>query len=171
MRFLGRLLGRVVDATTIVGAFAVALMMVHITADVVGKFLFLSPVPATIALVSHYYMVVVAFLPLAFAERSDGHITVEVVTELLPMRMQHHLGAFATLLSAIVFGLLTWRTFPEAMTKHEIGAFLIELGIKVPIWPSYYLLPIGTGLMVLVLLYKLARYVRGGEGSATSARF
>lgn len=171
MNMISRLLGRAIDLTTVVGAIAVALMMVQITADVIGKFIFLSPVPATITLVSNYYMVVVAFLPLAYAERGNGHITVEVLTELMPMPVQRHLGAFATLLSALVFALLTYRTFPEAMNKQDIGTFIMEQGTKVPTWPSYYLLPIGTGLMVLVLLFKLVRYVRGGEGSATSARF
>ncbi len=171
MTFLSRLLGRLIDASTIVGAIAVALMMLQITADVIGKFVFLAPVPATITLVSNYYMVVVAFLPLAFCERGNGHISVEVLTELMPMRAQHHLGAFATLLSAIIFALLTWRGWLDAVKKQDIGAFIMEQGTKVLIWPSHYLLPIGTGLMVLVLVFKLARYLRGGADAATTTRF
>ena len=63
MTAIGRLLRRITDLTLVVGLIAVALMMFHITIDVVGKFGLDQPVPATIALVSNYYMVVIAFLP------------------------------------------------------------------------------------------------------------
>ena len=66
MTAIGRLLSRTTDLTMIIGLISVALMMFHITIDVVGKFSINEPVPATIALVSSYYMVVIAFLPINF---------------------------------------------------------------------------------------------------------
>ena len=47
-------------------------MMLHITADVVGKFVFNRPLPGTIPIVSQYYMVIAAFLPLAMVEKLSG---------------------------------------------------------------------------------------------------
>ena len=171
MTTIARILGRVVDLTTVLGALAVFLMMAHITADVAGKFLFNEPLPGTLVFVSRYYMVIVAFLSLAFAERRDAHISVEVVAERLAMGVQHRLGFFTTLLSAVIFGLLAWRGLEEAQSKQAIGAFILEQDIAIPVWPSFYLLPLGAGLMSLVLAFKLVRHLYGGADAPVGTRF
>lgn len=73
---LGQLDGallRVIDAISavlmVVGSIALMLMMVHVTVDVVGKFVFSQPVPMTLEIVSNYYIVAVVFLPF---RRSNG---------------------------------------------------------------------------------------------------
>jgi len=161
MDFVDRWLGRAVNLTSVIGTIAVGLMMLHITVDVVGKFIFSQPVPATITMVSSYYMVVVAFLPLALAERRNAHISVEVLTELFPPRMQYHINGLTYLLSAAVFGLLAYRGFTNAYNKQDMGSFIMEQGTKVLIWPGHYLLPIGAALMVLVLVFKFISYLSG----------
>tara|TARA_R110002096_G_scaffold378647_1_gene572722 strand:- start:240 stop:818 length:579 start_codon:yes stop_codon:yes gene_type:complete len=166
---IGRLLARMTDLTLIVGLVAVALMMLHITIDVAGKFIFNIPVPATIALVSNYYMVVVAFLAIAFAETRNGHITVEVLTELFPYRVQKHLYSWSYLISATVYGLITYRSWNEAVRAQDSGTFIMEQSTKLLTWPSYYLLPIGTGLMVLVVLYRFLIYLTGAKSGLGEA--
>ena len=163
IKLVGRMLAGMVKLTTWLGMLAVGLMMLHITIDVAGKFIFNAPIPATITVVSNYYMVVVAFLPIAFAETRNSHITVEVLTELFPVRTQRHLYSWTYLLSATVFALITYRTWGEALTKHEIGTFIMEQGTKMITWPSYYLLPIGTGLMTVVLIYRWVIYITGAN--------
>src|SRR5262245_27457380 len=59
---------------------AAALMMIQISADVVFKFLFGRPITATIEIVSTYYMVALVFLPLAFVDRTSGHISADLLT-------------------------------------------------------------------------------------------
>lgn len=163
MTAIGRVLAMGVKLSTIIGLIAVALMMLHISIDVAGKFLLNEPIPATIAMVSNYYMVVVAFLAIGFAETRNGHISVEVLTELFPMRTQRHLYSWSYLISALVYGLLTVRTWEEAVRAHETGTFMMEQGTKLITWPSYYLLPIGCGLMVLVVLYRFLLYLTGAQ--------
>jgi TRAP-type C4-dicarboxylate transport system permease small subunit len=161
MLAIGRLFGRCIDVTSFVAGIAVILMMVQITVDVIGKYLYNIPIPATIAIVSNYYMVVVAFLPLALAERRHSHISVELVTDLLPQRAQRHLFSWTYLFSALAFAFLTYAGWREATTKHAISAFIIEHGQRIPTWPSYYLLPIGCGLMSVMLLYRFLAYLSG----------
>jgi TRAP-type C4-dicarboxylate transport system permease small subunit len=163
MTAIGRLLARAIDLSTLLGLVAVALMMVHITLDVAGKFLLNEPVPATIAMVSSYYMVVVAFLALALAETRNGHITVEVLTEFFPMRVQKHLYSWTYVISALIYGILTVRAWEEAQRAHGTGTFIMEQGTKLITWPSYYLLPIGTGLMTIVVLYRFLVYLTGAK--------
>lgn len=163
MEMIGRILARTIGVTTWLGMFAIVLMMVQITIDVAGKFLFNAPIPATISLVSNYYMVVAAFVPLALVETRNGHITVEVVTEFLPERTQYHLYSWTYLLSAGVFGALAYRNWGEAGKAFNSGTFMVEQGVKIITWPSYYLLPIGAGLMAIVLIYRWLIYMTGAK--------
>ncbi|AFT68463.1 TRAP transporter, DctQ-like membrane protein [Alloalcanivorax dieselolei B5] len=166
---LGRYLSRVTDMTTLVGGLAIALMMIHISLDVVLRYLFSTPIPGTITYVSNYYMIVAAFLPLAYAEKLGAHISVEVVTERLPQRIQFHLAHWLILLSAIILGFMTVKTWLEAVTRFEMGTALVEGGTSIIIWPGYFVLPIGLGLMVLMLVYKFVVYVTGGESGLASS--
>lgn len=172
MEIIGRLLDRLINLIMWIGMLAVALMMLQITIDVAGKYLFNVPIPATISLVSHYYMVFIAFLPLAFVEKRNGHISVEVLTELFPMRTQRHIGSWTYLVSVAVFGALTYRSWQVASGARITGTFMEEYGMKIITWPSYYLLPLGTGLMTVVLLYRFMLYVTGARsGLGETAAF
>lgn len=163
MEMIGRVLAQMLRLITFVGMISVVLMMMQITIDVVGKLFFNSPLPATISLVSNYYMVIVAFLPLALVETRDEHITVEVVTEFLPTRAQYHLYSWTYLPSAAIFGALAYRGWGEARTAHESGTFMVEQGLKIITWPSFYLLSIGTGMMTLVVIYRWLLYITGSK--------
>ena len=163
MKLIGRVLAQSINLTLAVGLIAVAMMMIHITLDVAGKFLLNEPIPATITIVSNYYMVVVAFLAIGFAETRNGHITVEVLTEMFPMRVQKHLYSWSYLLSAAIYGMLAVRSWEEAVRAQATGTFIMEQSTKFLTWPSYYLLPIGCGLMALVVLYRFIIYLTGAE--------
>ncbi len=150
-----RILGRAIDLTTLIGALAVVLMMVHISVDVVAKYIFGLPMPGTITVVSNYYMIVVAFLPLAFTERRNGHISVEVLSVTLPMGVQRALNLLSLVFCAAVFGALAWQGWIEAGRSQSVGSFEIEQDMKLLTWPARYILPVGCGLITVTLLAKL----------------
>lgn len=160
---LGRWLSRLTDATTLVGGLAIAMMMLHITADVVLRFVFSITIPGTITYVANYYMVIATFVPLAYAEKLNAHISVEVVTERLPQAMQRHLANWLVLLSAVILGFMTVKTWTEALGKYEMNAALVEGGTTIITWPGYFMLPLGMGLMVVVLVYKFLVYLTGAR--------
>lgn len=166
----GRFLSMVTNLMTIIGGLAIALMMLHITLDIASRYILNSPIPGTISIVSYYYMVIAVFIPLAFAEQKDAHISVEVVTARLPMWIQHHLERFSFLLSAIVFSLLTVRTWEEAEKKRSFGASVIQGNDSIPVWITYYVLPIGCGLMALVVFYKLVNSCLGTKSGLDASR-
>ncbi len=166
-----RLLGWVVQGATWLAAAAAVLMMVHISVDVISKYVFRTPLPGTITIVSNYYMVLVAFLPLAFAERRNGHIGVEVLTTRFPPRAQRALNIVSLLFCAAVFGALTWQSWIEAGRALQIGAFEIEFDVKLLTWPARYLLPLGAGLMTAALLAKAALALLRGPAQDPEAPF
>jgi len=160
---IGKALARLLDIQAAIGIAAVGLMMFHITFDVFGKWIFNAPLPATLEIVAHYYMVVVVFLPLALVEKRDAHISVEVLTQHFADRWQKIVLAATWILSGTFFLALTYRTWVDAMDKYEVGAFIMGSTSAVPTWPTYFILPFGCLVLVLVLAYKLAIYITGAE--------
>lgn len=163
MRAIGQALSALILVLTVFAGVAIIMMMVHIAADVTGRYFFNTPLPATIAIVSNYYMVIAAFIPLALSQKRDMHISVEVAMQVLPQSWQRHAYSWARLYSAAIFLLLTYTSWLQAETKRAAGTYVMELGFKVPVWPGYYLLPIGFFAVFLVLVYQLAVYFSGAK--------
>lgn len=170
MHTLGKLLSHLINLVTVLAGLAVALMMLHVTADVVSRYAFNYPLPGTISIVSNFYMVLVAFMPLAFAEQKAAHISVEVLTERFPGRVQEHLAAWLLLVSAAVFGVITARTWGEALAKQAINASVVQGDATIPIWPTYFFIPVGCALMCVVCLYKFAVYLTGARSGLDTMR-
>jgi TRAP-type C4-dicarboxylate transport system permease small subunit len=156
---LGKFLSRLIDSLTVISGLAIAVMMLHITLDVVARNFFNYPLPGTITIVSYYYMAIAAFMPLAFAEQKQAHISVEVVTERMPKWLQKHLAGWMLLFSAAVFAALTLRSWEEAMSKYGIKASVVQGEDSLPVWPTYFVLPLGCCLMFLVVAYKFIVYL------------
>ncbi len=163
MQAIGRVLNAIIFVMTAFSGAAIMMMMLHISADVTGRYFFNKPLPATIAIVSNYYMVIAAFIPLALCQKRDAHISVEVVMQVFPQGVQRHAYRWGWLYSAAVFGLLTWTSWIQAETRRAAGSYVMELGFKVPVWPGYYTLPIGFGLITLVLIYQFLVYLTGSK--------
>lgn len=141
----------------------VSVMIVHICADVAGKFLFTSPVTGTITIVKDYYMPIITFLPLAFVHKRGQHISVEIFTARLPHVIQRHLYAWILGFSAVITALLAYYSGEEAFTKFRAGTFLIEQGVRVPTWPGRFCPPIGYGLFSILLTVQFLGYLLGKD--------
>jgi len=147
-------LGWVSRIITYVATTLAALMMVHVTLDVVLSQFVAEPLPGTVDYVSYYYMVGLVFLPLPFVEFTNEHIKVDLIHDLIPAAGRTVLDMLALALSAMFYGLLTWQTWIDAVEKYTVGEKSMGMA-AVTVWPGRFFLPIGAGLMVLLLLAKL----------------
>ena len=163
MLHLGKALSGLTRVASLIGTVCIVLMMLHVTADVVGRYLFNKPLPGTIAIVGHYYMVAVVFIALGVAEEKNAHISVEFLTDLLPKTIQAWLSVLSGLLTAAVFGLLAVRGYSEAMKKTNIGAAMEQGSSMIPVWQSYWAIPIGAGLITLICTYKIVVTLTGSR--------
>ncbi|MBV0911067.1 TRAP transporter small permease [Anianabacter salinae] len=163
MRFLMSFIDKATFVLAIIAALAVVMMMVQVSLDVLLDLLFNTPVPGTLTLVSSYYMPLITFLPLAFVERNENHIAVEVVTQFFAPRGQKHLFGWTFLFCCIVCGMLTHATWIEAVDKFHIGSFSIERGVKIVNWPVRFSAPAGYGLMCLLFALKFLAYLLGAK--------
>ncbi|WP_088636092.1 TRAP transporter small permease [Phaeobacter sp. 22II1-1F12B] len=131
-------------------------MMLHICLDIGASLLLNAPIATTSAIVTNYYMIAVAFLPIYTAEVRNGHIGVNLVTAMLPPRIQNGLDLLMLTLTAGVYALLTAQSWGQAMKKFVVNDFVVEQTTKIFLWPSYFMLPVTFAAVTLLMLVKVA---------------
>lgn len=163
MGALERLADRVAQGLALIGSLGVLALLVHVTVDVVTRNLLGRPIPATNEIVSHYYMVLIAFLPLAWVERGRAMVTVELLDAMLSEPLKRVSDVLVALLATAIYGAIAWVTWETALSNFRIGSFVDVLGYRVPIWPTYFLPPLGFVLAGLVTLLRAVQSVRGAR--------
>lgn len=147
--------------TTVIGSTVLCLMAVQIVVDVAMRNLLGAGFPATSELVSKYFMLVVSFLPVAYAELERRHIEASVFTDLMPAFTRPAVNLLGFVLSFIVYGFLTYGTGAEAVRQTSRKAY-VETGLSdFYTWPGYWILPICFGLMTIVLALRVVQVLTG----------
>jgi TRAP-type C4-dicarboxylate transport system permease small subunit len=136
-----------------------ALMMLHVTADVVGRFLFQAPIVGTLETVSYYYMVGAIFLPLAFVERQGEHIRVDLFAQRLPRTVQLGLYLLACAAGLVFIGMMFWQSLHDAMRSTARGETIMS-NFLFYVWPARWFLPVGLGAMALAIALNVIRALR-----------
>lgn len=155
MPVIGKIIGALIRVLSFVGTICIVLMMLHVAADVVMRYLFNTPLPGTLTIVSRYYMVLLVFLSLAAVEKQGAQITVEVVHDRLPALVRKGLAPLSFLLTSVVFALLAVRAAEVAWDQTRLGAAVAQGTTVIPVWPSYWPVAIGSGAIALYALFRL----------------
>lgn len=165
MPFISRLADKLAQALAFLGAIGVLAMMVHVCADVLSRALTGASLPATVEIVSYYYMVLVAFLPLAWVERRNGMISVELVEFLLTPRLRQLSDISIALFAVTAYAVMAYASSLTAVKNYETGTFVVALQTKIITWPGYFLPPAGFALAAAVMVIRLLDLVAGNRRS------
>ena len=150
----------IANVLAFLAGIVIVLMMVHVTADVVGRLLFNRPLDGTLEIVAGYYMVAVIFFPLAYVVQNDGHIEVDLFTRRLPHAYRRALNVFASLFGLVFIAFFIWRTLDGALHAYRISEVRETADGVIAIWPSRFYLPVGLAAMWLCILYQFVVSLR-----------
>jgi len=135
----------------------VALMVLHIIADVFMRSIIGVQFEGTIETVAYWYMIGTVFLPLALIELRDQHLKAEVFTSRLPVAAQDALRIFAACLTLAFSVAVVWYAAPDAWSATE-RADRVELTRSfLYIWPMKWLVVLGYGLTALLAALEAVR--------------
>lgn len=138
----------------------IALMAVHIVCDVAARYLFASPIPGTVEIVSRYYMIVLVFLPLIYVQKRDAHFVAGLFTDKLPARPKQILIGVTQLTMAAVSGLMGWTAVLAAIHATRTDEQVTAAQFFIYTWPGRWLVPTGLGLMSAYALMKSVQLFR-----------
>ncbi len=140
------------------------LMMSLIVSDVIGKYLFNSPIPGVLELVAYYFMTMVVFLPLANVQKTGQHLVIDLFTRSLSGATQRALDAFAALISLVYLSVFIWSSVGQAWHMTQLNQSAQILGYDLMIWPTLWLVPISIVLMAGWVMVQLVENLTGRNG-------
>ena len=148
------------DAAMLLACLAVVLMMIHVTAEAIGKYILHVPMPATQETVQFYYMVALVFLPIAYIARGEGHICVELFTQNLKPPARARLDVFVGILTLIWVWLIAWYAGEEAVTTTLDGELQETGNGYLIVWPGRWFIPTGCAVMSMSVALQLLKDIR-----------
>jgi len=134
-----------------IAAIAVVVMMLSISIDTVGRYLFNRPITGNFEFISLYLMVILGFMAAARTYSLGGHIRLDLLMPRLPRRVGEALERLNALAAGAAFAVFTYSSSEEALDK------LVNLHttfgvIQFPVYLSYAWMPLGAALLTLRLL-------------------
>ncbi len=165
MDTLRRITDVLMNILSTLAAVGVLIMMVHVCADVLWRQISGAPLPATVEIVSRYYMVLIAFLPLAWVERQGGMVSVELLDGIMPRGLIRVSDVLVCLIAAVIYVTLAYASWGIAVRNYNTGTFVMALQYAFPVWPTYFLAPLGFVLAALVVTLRGIFLASGRETS------
>lgn len=150
----------------LVGEIIVAILCLHIVAEIIANWVFASPIDGTTSIVSRWYMVPLVFLPLAWVERRGAHIRAEIFTRGLGPRASGLLDLAITAAMIAYCALLAWHGVGEALEATAANEQIELVDSSIPVWPTRWFVPLGFAIMGLAALLCLAERFLAPRGKA-----
>lgn len=126
-----------------------------IMADIIGRGAFNDPVNGVREIVANS-IVIIVFLQAGYAIRSRSMLSADFVVNRFPLWARRAALAFGYLLGATFFALIIWGGWQLAIDSWVGGEFEGEGALRVPAWPTRFIILFGSALAIanyLIMAY------------------
>jgi TRAP-type C4-dicarboxylate transport system permease small subunit len=147
---------------TVVAVLATFGMMLLMTVDAAGRYLFNRPILAAYELTTNYLMVAVIFLALPYAYRQGANIRVTFLVDRLGPTPRLVIDHLVQVISILYCAALVFATAQQA--RHVLSTGTTFATLDLPLWPAHVVVSAGLFLTTLMMLIDLGR-VRKGRSS------
>jgi TRAP-type C4-dicarboxylate transport system permease small subunit len=135
----------------VIAAVLAFLLCFLVVGDVSGRVFFGSPIKGTTEVIS-LAIVTICFLQAGYAIRSGGMLNVDTVVVKFSPRWQSIFGVLGAFAGLFFFAFLCYGTFDGALHAWASNEFEGEGAMRVPVWPTRFVMVLGTGLAALCYL-------------------
>ncbi len=159
---LEKTIHQVVQFALYIGMGWVIVMMLLTTFDVAGRYFLSKPIPGAIEM-SEFMLAIFGILGMAYTHQAGANVKVTMLTSALPPRLARLTETITLVLSFQIVAMLVWYGIVSGIEELQAGTTTDTLGI--PIYPIYFLLSAGAGLLCLELFLNLIESVQGFFGT------
>lgn len=165
MQKAGRLLDAALYAFVVAAVAILVALVCAVTFEVVMRYAFNKPTRWVVEF-SEYSLLYLAFLGGAWVLKEEGHVKVELLIEVLPMRVRETLHFITSLVGAGVCGLFFWVSTAYVMEIFGTGEVLFK-SVQVKKWMIMAIIP--PGLLLLTLQFIRRAFTKPAPGAAIAA--
>ena len=155
-----RLFERLNRALMVFAAFWAFVLAINICLDVLGRSVFNQPLTGTHEIIRNS-IAMITFLQVAYAVQSRSMLRADFLTHLFPALLTKILGIFGYLTGAVIFGLIVYGCIDPLFTAIERQEFEGDGALRIPVWPTYCVIILGSFLAAGSYLVLLVREITG----------
>lgn len=137
-----------------IGCLALFLMMCLTVVDVVGRFVFNSPILGSFE-ITQYLIAVMVFSFIGYAQAERWHINVDILVNSFPKKVQAGVNLFNSLISLALLILITWKGFEKAFESMATGDK--PMNLPIPQYPFVFFMALGCGVMCIEVFRDILR--------------
>lgn len=146
-----------------ISQFVILAMMLTTCYDVVMRYVFARPTDWSVEL-NAALLIFITFLSAAELTKGDHHIKMEALYDILPPGAKKCIDFVMLVISLALCAILLWLGVKLTVTNY-ISGIATSGTFSLPMWIPYLCIPVGSFLMGLELLVKIARFGKtGSEG-------
>ena len=147
----------------IIGAILLFAMMVVGAADVIGRYVFNSPIRGVLE-ISRILMSGVIIFTWAYTQAARAHATVDFVISRYSPRTRRVTDFASDLISLVFFGLIAWQTLKLgllSLSQHR--TIYITPEIVMPLADVHFIISLGACVLCLELITQVASFAFGAK--------
>lgn len=150
----------------IIASLLVLVMMVLVVSNIVGRYLFDTPVHGALEL-TEFMMVGIVYFTLAYTQAEKSHIRVELILGLLSRRKVLILDLFAYVLGLVIIILITWQGVLSFLDSWEFRE-ATDGYVAFPIYPAKAVIPVGCFLFCVRLFVDIIDVIKQMKAKGSS---
>ncbi len=131
------------------GCVSLCAMMCLTVVDVVGRYVFNAPILGAFEITS-FLVSILIFSFLGYAQSQKAHVTVDILVNIFPKKMQLAVKLFNYIIGFFVMILISWKGFEKAIEAKAAGDS--PMNLPVPDHPFIFFLALGCGIMCIEFL-------------------
>lgn len=139
-----------------IGAGILALIILSIVADVMGRYFFNKPITGVYE-ISAVMLVFVSIFSVVYCQYQRGHISIDVITGKLKYKTKNIFSLFTYVLYVVTFALLTFQMTRKAISEWETGSLIRNT--EIPVSPFVFVAAFGCILFTIIILMHLLLYL------------
>lgn len=154
MERIHRLITALENALSVLASLMLLTIMLLVVLDVGLRYFLHAPLGWSYDLISLYLMAGLFFFSISSTLEHEEHVRVDVLLKHFPPAMRHlaELVTYAT--AGVVFALIVYVTLGKAVHSFQAGE-VAPGAIPWPAWLSTGLVPVGAGLLLLRMVFRL----------------
>lgn len=162
-----RIYHRLIDTLNFVAALIIVAIMALMVTDIFLRAGFRMPLHGVPEIVK-MAVVAIAWWQIPYALKNRNHLRSTLLLNLLPPIGQNVINTANAVCGCVLMALIAWFAYPEMMRAWNTGAFEGEHPVRIPTWPIWSVIVIGSALTAIEYLIQAGQSVRGRYGEDTT---
>ncbi len=148
-----------------ISGVSIVLIMLIVSVDAMGRYIFSAPLTWSYDFVSYYLMVFATYFALSDTFRNGDHISLTLFRPHMNRKLKAGLDVIWGLLSLIIFAIIAVGAWEATISAYQNRRYLPGT-IPWPVWISYLPIALGSFLLVLRLGHHCFALTRRGHNAS-----